>query len=140
MAGANYVLDKAWTVLSTYNSSSANGVTKYRCVKAATGGTIDLQATAGGLSYGVVQDAVDATKVATGKAVADVRMAGITKVYCTTATSVVLGGEVEVTTDGGVINASGTAGRYTLGVVVGPIGTTIAAGDLLDVFIMPRKQ
>ena len=81
MAGPSYVLDKAFEVLATYNSSAAAGVLAYRCVAAvAATGKIDLNATATARSMGVVQENIDATKVALGKAQADVRLLGITKV------------------------------------------------------------
>lgn len=137
----DFVLDKGFPVLSTYNSSSANGVQQYRCVKWSSTG-IDLQTTAGGLSLGVVKENIDAVKVAGGKVNANVGVMGVVPVVCTTGTSVVVGGEVEVTTDGGVVNASGTAGRYTLGVVVGmtTLGGTVGNGDIIYVLIQPRKQ
>jgi len=140
--GANYVLDKGYPVLSTYNGSSTNGVTPFRVVKFSSA-KIDLQTTAGGQSIGVVQEKIDQVKVAYGNAVAGVRLAGITKVYVSASGSVPsLGSEVEVSTDGGVVVASGTSGRWTLGVVVGQTvaGGTIGNGDLIDVLIQPRKQ
>jgi len=51
--GANYVLDKGYPVLSTYNGSSTNGVTPFRVVKFSSA-KIDLQTTAGGQSIGVI--------------------------------------------------------------------------------------
>ncbi len=134
MAGASYVLDKGYKVLSTYNSSAAAGVTPYRCVKTATGQTIDLNATAATLSLGVVQEAVDAAKVATGKVVADVRMLGITKVFVTTAASLVIGSKVMAGTGGGVLLATST--NFVVGIVVG-FGGTLADGDIVDILLTP---
>lgn len=138
---ADFVLNKGFPVLATYNGSSTNGVTQYRVVKWSST-AIDLQTTAGGLGLGVVLENIDAAKVATGKVNANVGVMGVVPVVCTTGTSVVVGGEVEVTTDGGVINASGTAGRYTLGMVVGmtTLGGTVGNGDVIYVLIQPRKQ
>lgn len=132
--GANFVLDKGWPVLVTYNSSAAAGVTKYRCVKNATGGTIDLSVANTDVIVGIVQEAIDRTKVATNKAVADVRMLGISSVYVTTETSIVLGSKVCPTTSGGVQLA--TTGDVPCGVVVGITGT-IAAGDIIQVLLTP---
>lgn len=142
MAGPNYVLDKGFEVLSTYNTSAAAGVLAYRCVTAnSTTGKIDLQATATNRVTGIVQEAIDATKVATGKAIADVRLLGITKVRVSdTPGTIVIGS---------VVAASGTSGNaggvklavstnIPIGVVVGPcpVGTP-AAGDLIDVLLTP---
>lgn len=134
-AGANMVLDKGWLVLSTYNSSAATGVQKFRCVKAgATVGTIDISVADTDITYGVVQEDIDVAKVATGKATANVRMMGITTVVCTTAASVVLGSRVTPTTGGGVKAA--VAGDIPLGVVVGITGT-LADGNLIQVLLTP---
>jgi hypothetical protein len=137
MAGSNYLLDKGFPVLSTYNSSAAAGVLAYRVVKWSSTG-IDLQtaATPTTFTLGVVQENVDQAKVATGKAVADVRLAGITKVLVTTATSLQIGARVMAGASGGVVFATTT--NQVLGIIVG-VGTsgTITAGDLVDVLLVP---
>jgi len=134
VAGANYVLDKGFEVLSTYNSSAAAGVTAYRCVAmSTTTGKIDLNATATAVSIGVVQENVDASKVATGKVITKVRVAD-------TPGTIVLGSRVAPSGTGA--NAGGVKLAVTtnavLGIVVGPcpIGTP-AAGDLIDVLLTP---
>jgi hypothetical protein len=132
--GANFVLDKGWPVLSTYNSSAAAGVVAFRCVGFGAGGTIDINATATARSVGVVQENIDQVDVATGKAVANVRMMGITTVLCTTAASVVLGSLVAPTTSGGVKLAATT--NVPIGVVVGITGT-LADGNLIQVLLTP---
>jgi hypothetical protein len=142
MAGATYVLDKGWDVLATYNSSSVNGVTAYRCVAAnASTGKIDLNATATVLSIGVVQESVDATKVAQGKVVAAVRMLGITKVRVSdTPGTIVIGSRLAPSGTGA--NAGGVKLAVTTNAVIGmcvgpiPIGTP-AAGDLIDMLLIP---
>jgi hypothetical protein len=142
MAGANYVLDKGFVVLSTYNSSAAAGVTAYRCVAMnSSTGLIDLNATATALSIGVVQENIDAAKVATGKAVADVRVMGITKVRVSdTPGTIVLGSRLAPSGTGA--NAGGVKLAVTTNAVVGicvgpvPIGTP-AAGDLIDMLLIP---
>ena len=139
-AGSNFVLDKGYLVLSTYNSSAAAGVLAFRCVAVhATTGTIDLNATATARNLGVVQENLDVAKVATGKAIVDVRLLGITKLrVADTPGSIVIGS---------MVSASGTAGNsggvklavatnIPIGVVVGITGT-IAAGDLIDVLLTP---
>ena len=141
MAGSNYVLDKGFAVLSTYNSSSANGVTAFRVVKLATTGTIDLatNATATSNNIGVVQEAVDVAKVATGKVVADVRLLGISKVVVQTAASITIGARVMCGSAGGAIVAA-TTGSEVLGIVVGSnvAAGTISAGDIIDVLLTPK--
>lgn len=132
--GANFVLDKGWPVLSTYNSSAAAGALMNRLVGFAAGGTIDLNATSTARSVGVLMENVDAVKVATGKVIADVRMMGIATVVCTTAASVVLGSVVSPTTGGGVKLAVST--NIPVGVVVGITGT-LADGNLVQVLLTP---
>lgn len=143
MAGSNYVVDKGFPVLSTYNSSAAAGVTQYRVVKVASTGLIDLatNATATSGNVGVVQDNIDAAKVATGKAVASVRVMGISKVVVQTATSVTIGARVMCGSAGGAIVAA-TAGSEVLGIVVGSNASagTISAGDIVDVLLTPKVQ
>jgi hypothetical protein len=138
MPGANYILDKGFQVLSTYNSSAAAGVLAYRCVAASTStGKIDLNATATTRNMGVVQENISADRVATGNAVADVRVLGITKVVvAATPGTILFGSLVAASTAGGV--KLGVSTNIPLGIVVGPtpIGTP-AAGDLIDVLLTP---
>jgi len=142
VAGPNYVLDKAFPVLATYNASDTAGVTAYRCVTADSAtGKIDLNATATTACTGVVQENIDQTKVALGKVNADVRLLGITKVRVSdTPGVIVLGSKVAAsgtsTNKGGV--KLGVTTNIPLGIVVGPfpIGTP-AAGDLIDVLLTP---
>lgn len=141
MAGSNYVLDKGFPVLSTYNSSNANGVTAFRVVKVASTGKIDLatNATATSGNIGVVQENIDRAKVATDSAVADVRVMGISKVVCQTATSVAIGVRVMCGSAGGAIVAA-TTGSEVLGICVGSNSAagTISDGDIIDVLLTPK--
>lgn len=138
--GSNMVLDKGYLVLSTYNSSAAAGVTAFRCVKVdATTGVIDLNATATAVNVGVVQESVEAAKVATGKVVVDVRLLGITKLRVSdTPGAIVIGSKVAASGTGA--NAGGVklavATNSPIGIVVGLTGT-VAAGDLIDVLLTP---
>jgi hypothetical protein len=138
MAGANYVLDKGYVVLATYNSSAAAGALAYRCVTAAAAtNKIDLQATATNRVTGILQESVDAAKIATGKVVADVRLLGISKVrVAATPGTIVIGSIVAASTAGGV--KLGVSTNIPVGIVVGPntIGTP-ADGDLIDVLLTP---
>lgn len=131
--GANFVLDKGLPVLATYNSSAAAGVLAFRCVKFGAGGTIDISATDTDAVIGVVQENLDQTKVAKN-GIVDVRMMGITTVLVTTASSIVLGGKVTMSTGGGVKAA--VTGDIPLGIAVGITGT-IADGNLIQVLLTP---
>ena len=133
--GQTFLMDKAFNVLSTYNSSSTNGVQPKRLVKFAAGGTIDLNVASNTRSIGVVMETVDATKVATGKVMVDVRMMGIAVINCTTAASVVLGSMVMSSTVGGVLLAA-TSGNFPIGMVVGITGT-LADGNDVEVMLIP---
>lgn len=143
---ADYILDKGYPVLSTYNSSAAAGVTAFRVVKfSPTAGQpfIDLQtaSAATNTNVGVVQENIDAAKVATGKAIADVRVLGVSKVVVNgTPGTINYGTRVMAGAAGGVI-AAATAGSQIVGIVVGMSTTTnAAAGDLVDVLLTPGAQ
>ncbi len=140
---ADYILDKGFPVLSTYNSSAAAGVTPYRIVKmsGAGSGFIDLctDATATTLQIGVVQEQIDQTKVVLGKTTADVRILGTSKVVVNgTPGTINIGTRVMCGAAGGVI-AAATTGSKVLGIVIGAttLTGTIAAGDIVDVLLTP---
>lgn len=139
-SGSNFVLDKGYLVLSTYNSSAAAGVTAFRCVTAASvTGIVDLNATATVLTTGIIQENVDAVKVATGKVVANVRLMGISKVRVSdTPGSIVIGSRVAPSGTGA--NSGGVKLAVTTNAVVGicvGLTGTVAAGDLIDVLLTP---
>lgn len=131
--GSDYVLTKGMKVLSTYNSSAAAGVTKFRGVKFAAGDTIDLNVAATTPSLGVVQEDIDAAKVATGKAVAAVAIIGTTKLFVQTAASIVQGSRLTLGSAGGAVIAA--SGNQQVGINLSSI--TVAAGDLIDVLLTP---
>lgn len=131
--GGAYVLSKGFAVLSTYNTSSTNGVEPYRIVQLATTGKIDVSANATGVPLGVVMEAIDRAKVATDKAVAQVALQGVVPVKVQTATSIAIGSRVMSGSAGGVIIAA-TAASFILGTVVGATGT-IADGDIVEVLL-----
>jgi hypothetical protein len=140
--GGNYVLDKGYPVLATYNSSAAAGVTRFRAVKWAVASSvqfIDLNVAATVYTIGVVQEDIDAVKVATGKAVANVALLGITKMFVTTGTSIVLGSPIAATASGGAILAATGGTNFVIGTCVGMTvpGGTVGAGDLIDVLLNP---
>lgn len=143
MAGSNYVLDKGFPVISTYNTSAVTGVQAFRCVKVTTAGLMDIQlaSAAGNIAF-VVQENIDAAKVAIGKAVADVRLMGITKVVVGVAAGIAIGTRVMPNaTNGSVIAATGATAQV-LGIVVGtdPVAGTVALGDIIDVMLTPGVQ
>jgi hypothetical protein len=129
MAGANYLLDKGFTALSTYASSDVLGVQAFRLVKITAQDQIDRQTLASLITVGVVQEDVDQSKVLLGKAVVDVRIAGISKVVAGAA--ITIGVEVMSDTTGRVITAVTAANR-----VVGlALQAAAAAGDIIDVWL-----
>jgi hypothetical protein len=131
--GAHCILDQGWKVLSTYNGSAAAGVTRFRGVKIAATDVIDLNVAATTMSLGVVQEDIDAAKVATNKAVANVRILGVTKLYVQTATSIVQGSRLTLGNAGGAVIAASTNQQIGICLTSG----TIAAGDLIDVLLTP---
>jgi hypothetical protein len=140
--GGNYVLSKGYPVLATYNSSAAAGVTRYRAVKFSVSSStafIDLNVAATVYSVGVVQEDIDQVKVALGKAVANVAVLGITKMFVQTGTSIVLGAAIAVGSAGGAVIAATGGTNFVLGTCVGMSvpGGTVAAGDLIDVLLTP---
>jgi hypothetical protein len=132
--GAICILDQGYPVLSTYNSSAAGGVTKFRAVKPATGGTIDLNVAATTLAFGIVQEDIDQADVATGKAVANVRVLGISKMVVQTAASIAVGSLITCGSAGGAVIAAST--NKVIGICIGAPGT-VAAGDYIDVLLTP---
>lgn len=140
--GGNYNLNKGYPVLKTYNSSAATGVQKFRAVKfATTGGVayIDLNAAPTVWSLGIVQEDIDAVKVAYGNAVASVMLDGISKMVVATGTGIVLGSPIMVGTGGGAVLAAGSSTNFFIGMCVGMTapGGTVAPGDLIDVMLTP---
>jgi hypothetical protein len=133
-SGANFVLDKAFNLLSTYNSSAAAGALAKRLVKFAAGGTVDLNVASNTRSIGILMENVDAVKIATGKVMADVRMIGIGTVNCTTAASVVLGSVLMSSTVGGVLLAA-TSANIPMGLAVGITGTLADGNDIQVLFL-----
>jgi len=138
---ADHILDKGYPVLATYNASAVAGVTQFRVVKLLTTGFIDLAVTAVAATgnIGVVQENVDQAKVATGKAVVDVRIMGVSKVVVQTAAGITLGTRVMCGSAGGAI-AAATTGSEVLGFVVGTNSSagTVGAGDIIDVLLTPK--
>lgn len=139
---ADMILDKAFPVLSTYNSSSTNGVTAYRFVKFSVSSStpfIDLATSATNVgNLGVVMENIDATKVALGKANANVRLLGVAPVVAnTTPGAIVLGSRIAVGSAGGAILAA--TGNFVMGICVGMsvAGGTVAAGDIIQVLLVP---
>ncbi len=131
--GGNFVLDKGYVVADDYNSSSSDGVEAYRAVDLSSD-EIDLQTTAGDAIIGVVQEDIDADKVATGKAVASVRLMGITKMRVNgTPGSINQMSKVAAGAAGGAILA--TTGDVPIGINL--TSGTIAEDDLIDVLLTP---
>lgn len=128
--GSGYVLDKAFPVNPAYTGGS---VTRFRCVSLGSSG-INLNASAATVTVGIVQEEIDATKVATGKAVADVRVSGVSRAFVGAA-GVTLGNRVTAGANGGVVATA--AGNIVVGIVVGAPTGAIDIGDIVDVLLTP---
>jgi hypothetical protein len=127
---ANYILDKGYVAVSTYNSSNAAGVVAKRFVKLTANQTIDLNVASNTRPVGVVQENVDQAKVATGKAVVDVRVQGIARVIA--GGTIAIGGEVMSSTTGTAI-AAVTAANIVCGIAL----QAAVSGDEIDVELLP---
>jgi hypothetical protein len=126
MAGANFILDKGYIL---------EGSTAYTAFRFVAAGATDTSVTstiaAGALALGVIQEDVDAAKVATGKVAADVRILGISKV--TAGAAVTLWAEVVTDTSGRAVNAATSTHR----VLGRALQSAAAAGDIIDVLLVP---
>jgi hypothetical protein len=94
---------------------------------------------------GVVQEALDAAKAATGKAFVNVAIQGLTKVIVGTTANCAIGSYAipSATVDGAcdfTTKLGASAGTYIVGQVTGikgnSIGQTLTVGDLIDIQLM----
>lgn len=127
---ANFVIDKGYTALSTYNSSAAAGVVSKRFVKLTANQTIDLNVASNTRSIGVVMESVDQAKVATGKAVVDVRVLGIARVIA--GGTIAIGARVMSSTTGTALTEA-TTGNIPTGIAL----QAAVSGDEIDVLLVP---
>jgi hypothetical protein len=127
---ANYVIDKGYLLLATYNSSAVAGALRARFVKmvTATQPTVDLNVASTTRSIGVLQEDVQQSKVVTGKVVAGVREIGIARVIA--GATLTVGQEVSSSATGTAIVAVAT--HYITGVALQPA----ASGDEIDVLLV----
>jgi hypothetical protein len=126
MAGPNYVLDKGYIL------EGSSAYSRFRFVAAgATDQSVTSTIAAGALALGVIQEEVDAAKVATGKVTADIRILGISRV--TAGAAVTLWAEVTTDASGRAINAA-TATHRVLGRA---LQSAAALGDEIDVLLVP---
>lgn len=126
---ANFVyLDKGYLI-----EGSAAAVA-YRFVSMGTTDQgVDITPTLGQLVLGVCMENIDATKVTTGKAVADIRLMGIAPVTVGT-TPVTLGVEVSTQTDGRAIPALSTHRVAGIALQAG------ATGEIINVLLTPAGR
>lgn len=123
--GPNYVLDKGYVVQGT-------ALGQFECVKGGTTNTSVTRCdTAAEFVLGVSQELLDAAKVLTGKATADVRILGISRVVASAAIARMA--KVTVTTVGRAVTA-GVAGTNCFGIALTPAS---ANGDWIDVLLTP---
>jgi len=127
MAYGNFVLDKGYDL--------AAACEKFRVVKA-TSNAEEVTKVSAATDYplGVIQFGVITSELTRGKG-ASVREQGISEVAAGAA--ITKGVEVEIDANGRVITASGTAGRWVLGIALAAAG---ALDDYIPVMIARRKQ
>ena len=130
---ANFVLDKGIAAASNYASSDTNGVQAFRFVRLTAAQTFDRCSAITQVPIGVVMESVDVAKVATGKAVCDVRVMGIARVVAGAAVAVMA--EVSTDTTGRAITAATTS--RVAGIALQAAG---AAGDQIDVLLVPAGR
>jgi hypothetical protein len=130
---SNFVLDKGYTAVSTYNTSNANGVVPFFFVRITASQTIDICSAITQVPIGVVQEAVDRAKVALGKVVVGVRLMGISRVVAGAA--IAIGAEVSTSAAGKAVTAASTSR-------VAGIALQAAAADLdqIDVLLVPAGR
>lgn len=124
---ANFVLDKGFL----WQGSGVVSAFYFVGIGSADWTATALTTTTGQRAVGVVQENLDAAKAATGKAIVDVRMLGITRVVvgaggCTRNTA----GMADAT--GAAITATGS-GKVPLGIFL----QTGVAGDQIDFLLCP---
>jgi Uncharacterized conserved protein (DUF2190) len=126
---ANFVLDKGYIV------EGVAAAVAYRFVGfGTTDTTCDLTPTANtAIVLGVIMENIDAAKVATGKATANVRVLGIAPV--TASAAITVGALVRSDADG---RASAAAtGNQAVGVA---LQAAAAAGDIINVLLTPAAR
>jgi hypothetical protein len=146
MPGMDHILNKGFLI------TGSAAVKQFQVVKQATETTIQpaqctvMSAADTAPVLGVVQEAVDAAKVVTGKAVVSVAMMGLTKVIVGATANVAIGAYVvpSATVAGAVDALAGktgaSGGQYIVGQIVGikgnSIGQSVTAGDIIDIELM----
>lgn len=127
---ADYGLDKGFL----WEGTAAQAA--FFCVKLGVGGawTANLTSAITDRAVGVLQEPLDATKAATGRAVVDVRMAGVTRCVAGAAASGVIAAGAQVAPDalGKVQVAAST--QKPIGIA---LTATSAANQQLDVQLTP---
>lgn len=124
MSGPNFVLDKGFTV-----AAAATGVDFGLGVmyNNAAGTEVKLPTGAQVFCVGVAQDTIDDAKIATGKAVVNVRMLGITRAVAGAA--ILVGAPVQVGATGKFITAVAT--NNVVGWALSPAGADLDHFNLL---------
>lgn len=125
---ANFVLDKGYIV------EGVAAAVAYRFVAmGASDVHCDITPNAGQLVLGVIMENIDAAKVTTGKATADIRMLGIAPVSAGAA--IALGAEVSTATDGRAVTSATT--NRVAGVALQAAG---AANEIINVLLTPAGR
>jgi len=131
--GPNYVLDKGFLL-----TGSAAFVRGFAVKQSATANAVALITAANAAVIGIVQDDVDAAKVATGKAVGDIRILGISRVVAGAA--VAIGDNVATDNQGRAVTKAQTAGGSQPTPVFGiALTACTVAGAEIDVLLTPGR-
>lgn len=127
--GPNYGLDKGFL---------AQGATAYAFGEGVVLGTVEQSVTRATTAltvpgfFGVVQEDLDTTRLATGKAIVGVRITGITRAIAGAA--VAKGAILVNDTSARVVTQAGAAGTPVIGIA---LTAAAAAGDHIDVLLTP---
>jgi hypothetical protein len=131
MPGPDHILDKGFTTTGStayaFGEAIVQGSTNTSCARASVANSLVL---------GVCQENLDATKVTTGKAAANVRILGITRVIAGGA--VARGARVANDVNArGVAQARAVAGAQPANVFGVALSPASQAGDTFDVLLTP---
>jgi hypothetical protein len=131
-AGPNYVLDKGFLAQGATAYAFGEGVVFGSVEQSVVRATTAL--TAPGF-FGVVQEDLDATRLATGKAVVGVRILGITRAIAGAA--VAKGALLVNDTSARLVTQGGAAGTPSVGIA---LTAATNAGDHIDVLLTPGSS
>jgi len=133
-SGPNYVLDKGY--IATGSTAYALGEAVVQATTNFSGDSVARATSAAADVLGVCQETIDANKVATGKAVIDIRLLGITRMIAGAA--VAMGDRVTNDASARAVPvARAAAGAQPARVFGRALNAATAAGQHIDVLLTP---